>query len=101
MKKKYLCNLNYLTENKSLIKYFEDLKDELILFRDEEGIIQCFSSVCPHLAGEIRYKNNQLSCRWHGLKFNKKGESINGKVKLCLNKYKVEVIDNKIYVQEI
>jgi nitrite reductase/ring-hydroxylating ferredoxin subunit len=100
MEKKFICQVNELSKNKTIIKYYEDIRDELILFKNEDNKIKCFSSVCPHVAGEVVYENCQLKCRWHGLKFDKTGKSLNGKVQLYLREYKVEIIDNKIYVQE-
>ena len=100
MKKKFICQVNELLEKKTIIKYYEELRDELILFKNIEDEIKCFSSVCPHLAGEVIYDNSELKCKWHGLKFDKNGKSTNGKVQLYLNEYNVEITDNKIYVQE-
>jgi len=100
MEKIFICQANELSEKKSIIKYFDEIRDELILFKNAEGKIKCFSSVCPHVAGEVIYENCKLRCRWHGLKFDNEGKSLNGRVQLHLNEYSVEIIDNKIYVQE-
>jgi len=100
MDKIFFCKLNELPPKKSIIKYFDEIKDELILFENKEGKIKCFSSVCPHAAGEVVYEKCELRCRWHGLKFDIQGKSFNGKVQLYLNEYNVKIIEEKIYVQE-
>ena len=76
MEKIFICQANELSEKKSIIKYFDEIRDELILFKNAEGKIKCFSSVCPHVAGEVIYENCKLRCRWHGLKFDNAEPSI-------------------------
>ena len=99
MAKKFICNEEYLNEKKYIIKYFDDLKDELIVFKDKNENFKCFSSVCPHLAGEICYNKQQLYCKWHGLKFDSKGQTINSRVKLSLNEYKIYNTNGEIYIE--
>jgi len=48
----------------------------------------------------VVYENCELKCKWHGLKFDSEGKSLNGRVQLYLNEYNVEIVDDKIYVQE-
>ena len=100
MKKVFFCNTDDLSKTGKVTKYFDEIRDELILFEDQNKNLKCFSSVCPHLAGEIIYENCKLSCKWHGLEYDAKGNSLNGKVKLKLNEYNVETLNNEIYVYE-
>ena len=94
MEKKFICEVNELKEKKTIIKYCDDFRDELIIFKNADGEIKCFSSVCPHVAGQVVYENCELKCLWHGLKFDKNGKSLNGKVQLHLNEYNIEIGNN-------
>jgi nitrite reductase/ring-hydroxylating ferredoxin subunit len=100
MKKFFVCYMDDLSKTGQIIRYFDKIRDELILFKDANNNLKCFSSVCPHLAGEIIYKDCKLKCKWHGLEYDEKGSSLNGKVKLHLNEYGVENVNNQIYVYE-
>lgn len=99
MKKDFFCSEVDLNKNEYIIKFFESFKDELIIFKDKKKSIKSFSSVCPHLAGQIRYKSNQIYCRWHGLKYDENGNTINSNVKLSLREYKTLNIDGNIYIE--
>lgn len=98
MGKKFICREDELSQKKFIIKTFDDLKDELIIFKDKKGSIKSFSSVCPHLAGEICYKKEKLNCKWHGLSFDENGKSVNGKVKLTLREYKIHSFEGELYI---
>jgi nitrite reductase/ring-hydroxylating ferredoxin subunit len=101
IEKQFICQVSDLSnKNQSIIKYFSEFRDELILFKNSEGEIKCFSSVCPHVAGEVVYKDCELKCRWHGLKFDAKGKSLNGKVQLQLSEYDLEITNGNIYVKK-
>ena len=84
---------------KSIKKFVDELQDEIIVFMDRENQVRAFTSVCPHMAGEINFCNNELVCKWHGLKFNESGScySFSGKVKLI--QYQTFVSENMVYVQ--
>lgn len=88
-----------LKEKNYLIKFLEEIKDEILIFKDNNNIIRCFSSVCPHLAGEICYSKKELFCRWHGLKFTFDGIAINSKFKLSLRSYKIKDIDGVLFIE--
>jgi nitrite reductase/ring-hydroxylating ferredoxin subunit len=80
MKKIYLCSLEELSKNKSIIKWVDEIKDEVVVFHDKENKLKVFSSICPHFGGELIYDNieKNLRCKWHGWKF----ETSNG---TCIN----------------
>jgi len=71
MKEIYLCSLQELSKKKSIIKWVDEIKDEIIVFYDKENKVKVFSSICPHFGGELIYDNieNNLKCKWHGWKF--------------------------------
>lgn len=94
-----ICKKNDLINKKYLIKFFPELKDELIVFLDENQQINCLSSVCPHLAGEICYDKKELFCKWHGLKFDFNGQVKNCRYNLKLKKYNAKIIEEYIYVE--
>lgn len=97
----YFCSVNDLKQKKYIIKFFECIKDELIIFIDENQKIRVYSSICPHFGGEIIYNSLQgvLQCKWHGWKFNKSsGKCINYPIRSKLKEYEFKQKDNKIYI---
>lgn len=100
IRKIFLCKSDQLIKNNFFIKYIDSIKDELIVFYDEKKNLKCFSSVCPHLAGEIILKDSVLFCKWHGLTFDKNGACSNSNLKLCLKEFNVEMDEeNNIYAK--
>ena len=90
----YFCSLKELNEKKYIIKFFDTIKNELIIFKDKFQKIKIFSSICPHFGGEIFFNVNQrkLQCKWHGWKFDiNTGNSVTN-----FNMYKKNSIFNKI-----
>ena len=98
--KLFICDLKELRNVESLVKFSETLRDEVIVFSISGGEILCFSSVCPHMAGEIFFNraNNALHCKWHGLEFSEAGASTNCKGTLQLRKYKTEISEEKVFL---
>lgn len=97
----FVCNLDQLKVSRSIIKFFDELKDEIIIFLDADSRVSCFSSVCPHLAGEIGLADNgtaKMRCRWHGAEFDEQGKSINCKGKLSLRRYSTLVRNGEVYL---
>jgi nitrite reductase/ring-hydroxylating ferredoxin subunit len=99
MKSFYICNENEVNQSLSFIKYIEEIKDEIILFYDSDQNLKCFSSVCPHMAGEIIIKNKALFCKWHGLAFNNDGKCTNSHLKLLLREYQLNIKEKKVYLE--
>ena len=90
----YVTTKNVLEKNKYFIKYYDELKDEIICFLDNNKKIKIYSSICPHFGGEIYYDNKKdyLRCKWHDWKFSKNtGECLSYPIKLGLNPYNFEV----------
>lgn len=95
----YLTDKQELKKKRQIIKFFEELKDEIICFLDNEENIKIFSSICPHFGGEIYYdiKNSILRCKWHDWKFCKNtGKCLNDLVNLQLNSYELELNPDKL-----
>jgi len=67
----YLCEVNDLKTNNFLNKWIDELKDEIIIFRDSTNNVRIFSSVCPHFGGPIVFDKqiHQLKCKWHDWRF--------------------------------
>jgi len=54
---------------------------QLACYRDEEGTLHCFSAVCPHMKGLVRWNATEKTwdCPCHGSRFDAgEGEVING-----------------------
>ena len=64
------------------------------------GEVECFSSVCPHAAGEVvAASSGGFLCKWHGLEFDSQGRGTNCKAKLALRRYEVRVSGDDIYLK--
>ena len=100
MKKKKYCKILDLKEKNFVVKWIDEFKDEVIVYRTN-GKIHVRSSVCPHFGGPIQYniQENYLYCSWHGLKFSTDGACLNSKkFKSNLKKYTYELKNNNIFV---
>ena len=98
-KRIYLCEYNDLKKSIYLIKWLEQIKDEIIVFLDQEKKIRIFSSICPHFGGEIYYekKRNHLICKWHNWKFCKiTGKCLTHPIKGRLKNYDFKVNPKKL-----
>jgi glycine/D-amino acid oxidase-like deaminating enzyme/nitrite reductase/ring-hydroxylating ferredoxin subunit len=53
---------------------------KIAAYRDCEGKLHCFSAVCPHLKGIVRWNEDEKSwdCPCHGSRFTATGKVING-----------------------
>ena len=97
-----ICNLSQLKNKNFFIKWVDKIRDEVIVFINNEKIY-VKSSICPHFGGPISYNNDEenLYCAWHGLKFSIEGKCLNQKnFKACLNNYDFELKDNYIYIKK-
>ena len=91
--------------NSYFIKWFDELKDELIIFLDKREKISIFSSICPHFGGPIGYHEIKIkddkpvfTCLWHNLQyFVETGQCVTQK-KFCLRKYEIEIVKEEIFV---
>ena len=93
-KKIFFCTMEKLNEDKYVIKFFDELNDELIIFLDKDKKIKIFSSICPHFGGEIFYNptKDELACKWHNWKFcSETGKCLTHPIKGKLNTYNFEI----------
>jgi|TARA_B110000037_G_C17110320_1_gene501579 nitrite reductase/ring-hydroxylating ferredoxin subunit len=98
-KKIFIAEKKDLKEKHLIRKYFDVLKEEIILFLDKEEKIIIFSSICPHFGGEIYYDKNEdiLRCSWHDWKFCKNsGKCLSYPIRGKLNPYAFEIDPNKL-----
>jgi len=67
----FLCNISDLNIRDYSIHWIEELRDEVIVFKNQDNSIKVVSSICPHFGGEIFYnrKINKLKCKWHDWSF--------------------------------
>ena len=91
------CYISDLINKKFIKKFIDEIRDELIVFM-LNGEIKAYTSVCPHMAGEINLINSALVCKWHGLKFSVDGvcEQFNHKIKLT--EYLVQIRNDEVYI---
>ena len=95
-----------------MIKYIDEIKEEVIIFEDVNKKIKIFSSICPHFGGEINFikSKNKFKCKWHGWEFSTEDGScqtysIKSKLKEYnfrvepnnLSKYNYIIKENRIY----
>lgn len=102
MTKIKICKISQLENKNYFVTWVNKLKDEVIVFRNNEKIY-VKSSVCPHFGGPIKYNNSEknLYCSWHGLKFSTDGKCINQKnFRACLNSYNFELKGTYIYIKK-
>ena len=94
----FLTSVTNLKKKKSITKFLSKIKDEVIIFSNNEEI-KVFSSICPHFGGPISYDNGHLKCPWHNYKFSKtNGQCLSHGLKICLSKYDIKIINDKIYI---
>ena len=93
MKKIYLCKLNELVQKEYIIKWIDEIKDEIIIFYDNKKKLKIFSSICPHFGGEIFLdKTNKLRCKWHDWEFSSEtGKCLTYPIRGKLKNYDFEV----------
>ena len=100
MNKIFFCKIEEINIKGYIIKFLDELKDEIIAFVDKDTKkIKIFSSICPHFGGEIYYsdKDNLLKCKWHGWKFcEKTGKCLSFPIKGSLNLYNFKVEPNSL-----
>jgi len=63
------------------------------------------SNICPHFGGPIGYHEIKVSngikvftCLWHNLQYSIETGQCTTQKKFCLRKYRVEVVNNEIFV---
>ena len=50
-----------LIKDKYIIRFYNELKDEVICFLDKNENIKIYSSFCPHFGGEIYYDKKMIT----------------------------------------
>jgi Rieske Fe-S protein len=54
--------------------------NKIAAYRDEHGVLHCFSAVCPHLKGLVHWNEAESTwdCPCHGSRFSRTGKVLNG-----------------------
>jgi Rieske Fe-S protein len=76
------------------------------VIRDEQGYFYALSAVCTHLgcttkwndSGAAGNPNAVISCPCHGSLFNKRGEVIQGPAIRALDKYRIQLEEDKLVI---
>ena len=100
MYKKFICTTDELINKSYIIKWVEEWKDEIIIFKDcNTDKLKIYSSICPHFGGEIIFDNkkNILRCKWHDWKFCiNSGKCLSYTIKAQIQPYDFEVKPNAL-----
>jgi nitrite reductase/ring-hydroxylating ferredoxin subunit len=94
MKKVFFCDEDDISKNDYIVKWVDDFRDEIIIFKNKQKKLTVFSSICPHFGGELIYdkKNSQIKCKWHNWKFHENtGKCLTHPIPLKLKEYKINV----------
>jgi len=95
------CTLVELSQKKSITRWVEELRDEIMAVFSA-GEIFVISSVCPHFAGELEvdWKNKDLRCKWHAWRFElQSGQCKTHNVKTCVRHYDYAVVDDFVVIE--
>jgi nitrite reductase/ring-hydroxylating ferredoxin subunit len=95
------CSVDDLKKNKSVTKWIEEIKDELIAIIDQDEI-KVMSSVCPHFGGAFTYHcaKKELVCNWHGFTFDtESGKCTFPYNKMKLRQYSHQVVNGNLEIQ--
>lgn len=73
-----------------------------ILLQNMNGILVAFDNICPHRGNllQVGVGNRPLVCTYHGWSFDEAGKARTKLAEACLNKHKVTVIGNFVFVGE-
>ena len=100
MYKKFICTTNELINKSYIVRWIEEWKDEVIIFKDcNTDKLKIYSSICPHFGGEVIFdsKKNILRCKWHGWKFCiDTGKCLSYPIKGKINSYNFEIKPNPL-----
>lgn len=67
-----------------------NFNDEIYIYF-YQGSFLAISGFCPHFGGPLTFKDNNISCYWHGWRFNPASLlCTNHKVNIHLKKYSVQ-----------
>jgi nitrite reductase/ring-hydroxylating ferredoxin subunit len=101
MKALHICNLSSIQDG-SFVKYIDEIKDEIIVFKFNNDIL-IRSSICPHFGGELFFDKDKstLRCNWHAWEFEpQKGKCLTYDVKSNVRSYEITTLptDQKKHV---
>jgi len=85
-----------------------DAEHNLFIFRDKQGYLYALSAVCTHLGCTARWNEGGIKghpegviiCPCHGSIFSKYGEVLSGPAVRPLDRFRMYLQDNKLYVNK-
>ena len=102
MKKVKIGTLIDLKKNNQFSRWIED--HDILIYKYKNSI-RAISNICPHFGGpigyhEIKYNNGKpvFTCLWHNLQYSVETGACTTNKNFCLRKYKVEVVNEEIFV---
>ncbi|MEX0718520.1 MAG: Rieske 2Fe-2S domain-containing protein [Planctomycetaceae bacterium] len=86
-----ICTRAELQRRRSVTKWIDELRDEVVLLW-LDGAPVAYSSVCPHFGGplEANFRDRTLTCPWHGWRFDlADGRCLTHSMKCTVRRYQV------------
>jgi len=94
-----------LSDLKNSNQFSRWVRDHDVLVFKFRNSIRAYSNICPHFGGpvgyhEIKYNNGVpvFTCLWHNLQFSVQTGKCTTHKNFCLREYKVEVVNEDIFV---
>lgn len=80
--------------------YWQDVKREVFVLKEEGGELRVFSSRCTHLGCTVSWhdKDDQFLCRCHGGRFARDGAVVGGPPKDPLESIEYRILDGMVEV---
>jgi len=85
--------------NGSAVVNAKGLSDKLLITKNASGEYKALVLNCTHKGGPVKQNGTELSCSWHGSRFDLNGNVVNGPAKEPLKSYPVEVAGDALKVK--
>ncbi|MBK6542314.1 MAG: Rieske 2Fe-2S domain-containing protein [Flavobacteriales bacterium] len=85
--------------NGSAVVNANGVADKILVTKNASGEYKALVLNCTHKGGPVKQKGTELSCSWHGSKFDLNGAVVNGPAKDPLKSYPVEVAGENLKVK--
>ncbi|MBP6390065.1 MAG: Rieske (2Fe-2S) protein [Flavobacteriales bacterium] len=85
--------------NGSAVVNANGVADKILVTKNATGEYKALVLNCTHKGGPVKQNGTELSCSWHGSKFDLNGNVVNGPAKDALKSYPVEVAGENLKVK--